>query len=467
MRKTKIVCTIGPASESKNIMKQMILAGMNVARFNMRHGTHESHHKLIETLKEARSELDVPVAIMIDTKGPEIRIRQFQNGQVVLKKDDGFVLTTRNVLGNEHGVGVTLSSFNKIVSVGDIILLNDGLIKLKVDAIHGTDVLCKVLVGGVLSNNKSINIPGVDLKKKYLSDTDKSDILFGIEEGADIFSISFVGCKQDVLDVRQFLKKNGCENALICSKIESRKGVMNMDEIIDVSDGIMVARGDLGVEVEFEKIPYIQKQLISKCHKKGKNVITATEMLESMIHNARPTRAEISDIANAVIDGTSAVMLSGETSAGLYPVLSVETMSKIAQECESTIDYDKISSFDYSSDVSTSIGYASCELAKSLHAKAIVVATNSGFSAKCVSKCRPSCNVIACTPNVKVYNQMSVYWGICPVMDRTYDNTDDLLESSRHKAQQTKLVKKGDLVVQTGSVKAGGTGSNLLVVETI
>jgi len=465
MKKTKIVCTLGPASSNKSIIKQMILNGMNVARLNMSHGTHESHHELITLVKEAREELNIPVAIMIDTKGPEIRVGLFENGGVELNKGDKFILTTRNVLGNEQGVKVTLKNFDKIVSPRDIILLNDGLIKLEVEQIIGCEVMCKVLVGGKLTNNKSINIPGVDLNLKYLSDNDKDDIFFGIKEGVDIFSISFVGSKDDVLEVRKYLKKYNYEQALICSKIESRKGVANMDEIIDVSDSIMVARGDLGVEVEFEKIPQIQKQLISKCIEKGKNVITATEMLESMIHNIRPTRAEISDIANAVIDGSSAVMLSGETSAGEHPVLSVQTMAKIIEECENSIEYDKMLDFDYSTSIGSSIGYAACELARSLKAKAIIVATNSGFSAKSVSRFRPASYIIAPTPNEYVYNQMALYWGVIPIKDLICSSTDMLLENSRIRALQTKLVHKGDLIVQTAAVKVGESGSDLLTVS--
>lgn len=465
MKKTKIVCTLGPASNSKSIIKQMILNGMNVARLNMSHGTHESHHELITLVKEARKELNVPVAIMIDTKGPEIRVGQFEKGGVDLIKGSKFILTTRSVIGNEHGVKVTLKNFEKIVSPRDVILLNDGLIKLEVEQIIGCEVMCKVLVGGRLTNNKSINIPGVDLNLKYLSDNDKQDILFGINEGVDIFSISFVGCKEDVFEVRKFLKKNDYERALICSKIESRKGVSNMDEIIEASDSIMVARGDLGVEVEFEKIPQIQKKLISKCIEKGKNVITATEMLESMIYNIRPTRAEISDIANAVIDGSSAVMLSGETSAGEHPILSVETMAKIVEECERSIEYDTMLDFNRSTNISASVGYAACELARSLKAKAIIVATNSGFSAKSVSRFRPASYIIAPTPNDSVYNQMALYWGVYPIKDSTYSSTDMLLESSRIKALQTRLVHKGDLIVQTAAVKVGESGSDLLTVS--
>lgn len=467
MRKTKIVCTLGPASNTKDIIKELALAGMNVARFNMSHGTHQSHKEMIDIVKQVRKELNIPIAIMIDTKGPEIRIKQFEEGSTLLTTSQRFVLTTRNIVGNHNGVAVTLASFNKIVKPGNKILLNDGLIKLEVDSIDGQDVICKVLIGGTLSNNKSINIPGVSLDMPYLSDVDKDDLLFGIKEEADIFSISFVSSAQDVLDVRAFLKKHKYEQATICSKIESAKGVENMDDIIEASDAIMVARGDLGVEVDFEKIPYIQKQLIAKSIKCGRSVITATEMLESMINNPRPTRAEISDIANAVLDGTSAVMLSGESSAGKHPVLSVKTMAKIAEECEKTIDYNSIYGFTKLTSISSSIGFAACELSKSLNAKAIVVATIAGFSAKSVSRFRPECPIIACTPSYAVYNKMALYWGVYPCLDKTHQDTDSLLKSSRQIAWNTKLVKKGDLVVQTASTFAGRTGSNLLLVENI
>ena len=468
MRKTKIVCTMGPSSADKNLIKKMIQAGMNVARFNMSHGTHESHHQMIEMVKQAREELGTAVAIMIDTKGPEIRIRQFEKGSIELVSGQQFVLTTRKVLGNEQGVSVTVNSFNKIVKPKNIILLNDGLISLEVVKVEGTEVYCKVLIGGTLSNNKSISLPGVDLDLEYLSDTDKKDLLFGIQEEADIFSISFVRTERDVLDVRKFLKKHGYgDRALICSKIENQQGVNHMEEIIEASDGIMVARGDLGVEVEFEKLPYIQKQLIARCVKASKFVITATEMLESMIHNPRPTRAEISDIANAVLDGTSAVMLSGETSAGKYPLLCVETMAKVAKECESTINYDEIHDFVFTDNVSTSIGYAACELSKSLHAKAIVVATYSGFAARCVSKCRPSCNIIACTPYKHVYNQLAIVWGTTPIMDVSHANTDSLIENSKQRAFESKLLKKGDLIIQTASITPGCPGSDMLLVNCV
>ena len=465
MRKTKIVCTLGPSSTSKKVVKDMVLKGMNVARFNMSHGSYQSHHDIIEIVKEVREELNVPVAIMIDTKGPEIRVGVFENYGVTLSEGARFVLTTRQVIGNEFGVSVSFKSFHKIVSVKDKILLNDGLLKLEVERVYEEDVICRVLVGGRLTNNKSINIPGVDLKVDYLSEQDKKDILFGIKEDADIFAISFVGEKQDVLDVRKFLEKNNSK-ALICSKIESKKGVKNLDEIIEVSDSIMVARGDLGVEVDFEKIPHIQKTIIEKCEKKGKSVITATEMLESMIHNVRPTRAEISDISNAVLDGTSLVMLSGETSIGEFPVLSLETMARIIEETEKLISYEALD-FKHSDNVGASVSYAACELARSLNASAIMVATNSGFSASCVSRFKPKSTVIATTPNKKVYNQMSLLWGVVPIRDSHYKNLDELLENTKNLAIKSKMIKKGDLIVQTGSINLNDEGTNLITVSKI
>lgn len=466
MRKTKIVCTLGPASDNKKIIKELAIKGMNVARLNMSHGNHESHHKLIELVKEVREELKLPIAIMMDTKGPEIRVGMFENGGVTLVKGATFILTVKPVVGNQFGVSVTQKNFNKIVSKGSKVLLNDGLIQLLVEKIDKEDVVCKVLVGGELTNNKSINIPGVDLKQEYLSDIDKEDILFGIKEGVDIFSISFVSNKEDVLDVRKFLEKNEYSKALICAKIESQKGVDNMDEIIGCSDAVMVARGDLGVEVAFEKIPDIQKRIIKKCIDNGKNVITATEILESMIHNARPTRAEISDIANAVLDGSSALMLSGETSAGEYPVLSLETMARIIEESEKMIQYDALD-FKSSSNIGASVAYASCEIARSLNADAIMVATASGFSANAVSRFKPKALVIATTPNDMVYHQLSLCWGVVPVRDTYYKNLDTLLENTKLIALKLKLIKKGDVIVQTGSLNNDEEGTNLLTVVKV
>lgn len=468
MNKTKIICTIGPACANIETLKSMMLSGMNVARFNMSHGTHESHRELMNLVKQARFELGLPVAIMLDTKGPEIRIRQFENKEVFLKEGQAFALTTENVIGDESIVSVTYQNLPNIVKEGTKILLNDGLIELVVEDINENIVYTKVVVGGELSNNKSINIPSVELNMEYLSDTDKSDLAFGVAENVDIFSISFVNKAQDVVSVRNFLNSLGQKNPFIISKIESAKGVSNMDEIIDASDGVMIARGDMGVEIPFEQLPHIQKEIISKAKDKGKYTITATQMLESMIVNVRPTRAEISDVANAIYDGTSAIMLSGETSAGAYPVLSVQVMKKIAEETESTIDYKKqMGTIVLTKDTTCGIGYAASALASSLNAKAIVVTTTTGFSAQNISRFRPECKIIALSPNANTYYRLGMFWGVIPLQDKTYYGTDELLKSSRLKAKEAKLVKTGDLVIQVAGTLTRSSGSNMLVVSEI
>ena len=450
MNKTKIVCTMGPSCNDLETIKQMIKAGMDVARFNMSHGTHESHRAQMNLVKQARFELGLPVAIMLDKKG--------QN----------FALTTELVTGDETVVSVTYSKLPEIVSPGTKILLNDGLIELKVIKIDGKNIHTVVEVGGELSNNKSINIPSVELNMQYLSAADKKDLAFGVAEGVDCYSISFVNSAKDVADVRKFLASQGLTDAFIISKIESAKGVEKMDEIIAASDGVMVARGDMGVEVPFERLPAIQKEMINKSNELGKLSITATQMLESMVTNTRPTRAEISDIANAIYDGTSAIMLSGETSAGQHPVLAVETMQKIANETEVNMHGFgfKPGAVD-SRDKTTGIGYAACELSKNLQVKAILVTTKSGKSAASISRFRPECTIVGLTPNLNVYNKLAMFWGVQPLLDKTYYNTDELLNSARLKAKEAKFVKKGDVVVQTAGLVTNVNGSNLLVVSEI
>ena len=468
MNKTKIVCTIGPACADIEIIKSMMLAGMNVARFNMSHGTHESHRNLMNLVKQARFELGLPVAIMLDTKGPEIRIKQFKKGKVNLEKGQSFALTTENVVGDETIVSVTYDKLPTIVRKGTKILLNDGLIELVVVKKIEHVIYTKVEVGGELSNNKSINIPSVELNMDYLSKTDKADLEFGVGENVDVYSISFVNHAKDVETVRKYLADLGDENAFIVSKLESAKGVANMDEIIEASDGIMVARGDMGVEIPFEKLPHIQKQIIEKCKQYGKYSITATQMLESMIENTRPTRAEISDVANAIYDGTSAIMLSGETSAGMHPVLAVETMQKIAEETESTIDYrHTLTNYVPLHNVTCGIGYAACSLANSLDAKAILVTTTSGFSAQSISRFRPACEIVALTPNYDVYFKLGMFWGVTPLLDKTYYDTDELLKSARERAKQARCVQGGDVVIQTAGIMTCVSGSNMLVVSEI
>ncbi len=441
---------------------------MNVARFSMSRGTHDSHRELIDMVKQARNELGLPVAIMLDTKGPEIRIRQFKNGKVMLKKGQNFALTTELVTGDNTIVSVSYKKLPSIVRKGTRILLNDGLIELEVLSKTSNIIYTEVVVGGELSNNKSICVPSVELNMDYLSDTDKADIAFGVQENVDVYSISFVNHKEDVIAVREYLKSLGVNNAFIISKIESEKGVENMNEIIKVSDGVMVARGDMGVEIAFEKLPHIQKEMIAEANNNGKFSITATQMLESMVNNIRPTRAEISDVANAIYDGTSAIMLSGETSAGKHPVEAVATMKKIAEETEANIDYsNSLSNFIDAESVTTGIGYAACALASSLKAKAILVTTNSGASAESICRFKPACKIIALTPNLSVYYRLGMLWGVEPLLDKMFYNTDELLASARSKAKQSKFVKKGDTVIQTAGAVTGGQGSNTLVVSEI
>ncbi len=468
MNKTKIVCTIGPSCNDVEILKSMMLAGMNVARFNMSHGTHESHKEMIDKVKQARFELGLPVAIMLDTKGPEIRIKQFAKGKINLVVGQDFALTTQNVVGDNSIVSVTYAGLPEIVRKGTKILLNDGLIELKVKSKSDDIIYTEVVVGGELSNNKSINIPSVELNMDYLSETDKSDLAFGVEQGVDCYSISFVNHKQDVEDVRKFLKSIGEESAFIISKIESAKGVENMDEIVEASDGVMVARGDMGVEIAFEKLPHIQKEMIKKAKDLGKYTITATQMLESMVNNLRPTRAEISDVANAIYDGTSAIMLSGETSAGKHPIEAVSTMQKIAEETEKSIDYKhNLAQFMPTNNVTCGIGYASCALASSLDAKAILVTTTTGSSAESISRFRPACDIVAITPNYDVYFKLGMFWGVTALLDKMYYDTDALLCSARDRAVNHGCVKKGDVVIQTAGIMTGVSGSNMLVVSEI
>ncbi len=468
MNKTKIVCTIGPACKDIETIKDMIRAGMDVARFNMSHGTHESHKEMIDIVKQARYEMGVPVAIMLDTKGPEIRIRQFKDGSVILKKGQDFALTTEYVMGDSSIVSVTYEKLPSILKKGTKILLNDGLIELKVSSVSGKLIYTKVVVGGELSNNKSINIPSVELNMDYLGDIDKQDLAFGVEQGVDAYAISFVNSDDDVKTVRKYLEKIGERDAFIISKIESAKGVERMQKIIAESDGVMVARGDMGVEIAFEKLPQIQKKMIKIANELGKYTITATQMLESMINNPRPTRAEISDVANAIYDGSSAIMLSGETSAGKYPVESVETMNKIASEAEDRIECEKELARNIpTKNITCAVGYAACTLASSLKAKAILVTTNSGASAASICRFRPACQIIALTPNLKTYYRLGMFWGVFPLLDKMYYNTDELLHSAREQAAKFKYVKKGDIVIQTAGIMTGSTGSDMLVVSEI
>lgn len=469
MRRAKIIATIGPACDDVSVLTAMVRAGMNVARFNMSHGSHEAHREQIEKIKLVRKNLNVALPIIIDTKGPEIRIGKFETGKIVLNSKDKFILTTENVLGDSSKVSITYKNLPQIVKHGNKILINDGLIELSVISSTDTEILCEVVFGGELSNNKSINIPDIELDLPYLSKQDKEDILFACNMQVEYLAISFVRTKQDVISVKDYLKRLGSQDIKIISKIECQKGVDNIDDIIDVSDGIMVARGDLGVEVPFEKIPQIQKSIISKCKSKGKMVITATQMLESMIENAKPTRAEISDVANAILDGSGSVMLSGETSVGKYPVLVIEDMSKIICECEAGIDrklnLDNFANLE--GDITGSVAFGATALAQISDAKAIITVTKSGTTAVGVSRFRPQVPILGCTPNENVFHQLGAVWGIMPVKQPELDSIETLLSHAREIAKNLKIAKKGDLVVQTAGREVGISGSNMLVMNYI
>ena len=470
MRKTKIICTIGPASSDEKIFRKMCEAGLNVARLNFSHGSHEEHLKKIEMIKKVREELDAPIAIMLDTKGPEYRIKTFENEKVTVHDGDEFIFTTRDVVGNESVVGVNYSGLVNDLSVGDRVLVNNGLVIFEVKKITDTDVICTTVTGGELSDRKSMSFPNKVLKQVYLSEQDKEDLLFGIKNDMDYVACSFVSCRQDVLDVRNFLNENGGDDIDIIAKIENRSGVDNIDEILSVSDGIMVARGDMGVEIPYEELPAIQKKLITTCRYRGKRVITATEMLESMIHNPRPTRAEISDVANAVYDGTSAVMLSGETAAGKYPVEAVQAMSKSAKETEHNIHYKKrfaTSSFEIRN-MTDALSHSTCSLAMDVGAKVIVACTRSGMTARLISRFRSPIPIIGMTTDEKAYRKLALSWGVLPVLAEEFNSTDVLFYHAVVKAKQSGLADKGDTIVITGGMTNGKSGNtNMIKIETI
>ena len=470
MRKTKIVCTIGPSSCNENTLKAMCLAGMNVARLNFSHGTHPEHLEKIELIKKVREELKLPIAILLDTKGPEYRIKTFENGKIMLKDGDDFTFTTEDVVGNEQRVAVTYQGLANDLNVGDRILLNNGLLIFEVTTTTETEVLTKVVVGGELSDRKSMSFPNKVLKQIYLSEQDKSDILFGIKNGIDFIACSFVSCRQDLIDVKSFLKENNAEDIDLIAKIENQSGIDNIEEICEECSGIMIGRGDMGVEVPFEELPAIQKQIINKCRILGKRVITATEMLESMIHNPRPTRAEISDVANAVYDGTSAIMLSGETAAGKYPVECVETMAKIARETEKNIHYARRfrnAEFKIRNTVDA-ISHATCGMAIDIEAKTIAVCSISGMTARMVSRFRSPVDILGVTTNERTWYKLAMSWGVTPVMVDRFDSTDVLFYTAKLKAIETFELKNGDKLVLTGGMTNGISGNtNIIKIETV
>lgn len=465
MRKTKIVCTIGPACDDEQILREMCRAGMNVARLNFSHGTHEEQQARIDRIKKVRAELGLPIAIMLDTKGPEYRIKTFENGKVLLREGDPFIFTTEDVTGNEHMVSVSYAGLADELSVGDTILLNNGLLRFTVENIDKPRIACRVDIGGELSNRKSMSFPGKHLRQVYLSEQDKADILLGIQNDVDFIACSFVSCKQDLLDVHAFLRENGADHVELIAKIENQSGVDNTEEICECCDGIMVARGDMGVEIPFEQLPAIQKQLITKCRLLGKRVITATEMLESMIYNPRPTRAEISDVANAVYDGTSAVMLSGETAAGKYPVQAVETMAKIAWQTENSIHYAKRfyeSEFKIKNTVDA-ISHATCGMSIDLGAKAIVACSISGKTARMISRFRTPVAILGLTTNEHTWRKLALSWGVTPAMCETFTSTDVLFYTAKKIAEKQLHLKPADKIVITGGLPNGQTGNTSLI----
>ena len=473
MRKTKIICTLGPSSSDESTLREMMRLGMNVCRFNFSHGTHEEHREKLSTVKRLREELKLPVATLLDTKGPEIRLRDFEGGSVVLAAGERFTITTREVMGDASIGSITYAGLPGDVSAGSRILIDDGLVELVVESIQDTDIHCTVKNGGKISNHKGINVPGVSLSIPYLSEADKADLLFGIREGFDFVAASFVRSAKDVLAIKDFLGENGGRHIKIISKIENAEGVQNLDEILAVSGGIMVARGDLGVEVDMQEIPVLQKMMIRKCYTAGKVVITATQMLESMSTHPRPTRAEVNDVANAIYDGTSAIMLSGETAAGQYPLEALKTMATVAERTERDINYQarfrRRDSGPVTSNITDAISHATCTTALDIGAAAIIPISKSGRTARMVSKYRCSIPIIGCTTDEVTYRQLAITWGVIPVMCPEQPDTDTLFTAAVQSAlEQSHILQDGDLVVLTAGLPLGVSGTtNLLKVQTV
>ena len=470
IRKTKIVCTMGPNLFEKHLIAPLMKAGMNVARFNFSHGTYETHQHYYDEVCRIRDELGLPVATMLDTKGPEIRVRSFKNGRVTLQNGQLFTLTTDEVEGDEERVSITYKELPQDIAVGSSILIDDGLIGMQVERIDGADIVCRVLNGGVVSNNKGVNIPNAHLSMPFISEKDHQDILFAIKNGYDFIAASFTRCADDIMQIRHILQENNCHTINIIAKIENMEGVENIDEILRVVDGVMVARGDLGVEVPLEDVPSLQKKLIQRGIAAGKPVITATQMLDSMIKNPRPTRAEATDVANAIYDGTSVIMLSGESAVGAYPVEAVETMVRIALRAEADMDYIRRFSRDTSAstDVTNAISHATVTSAHDLNASAIITVTKSGSTARILSRYRPACVIVGCTTEKHVWRQLALSWGTVPLMIAEESNTDDLFEHAVDAAVQNGLVHDGELVVLTAGVPLGISGTtNLMKVHVV
>lgn len=467
MRKTKIICTIGPASQSEEKLKELLLAGMNVARFNFSHGDHAEHQVKLERARKVAQQLGLPLAAMQDTKGPEIRLKDFEGGKVYLETGSIFRLTTDEILGTAQRASITYKNLKADVKIGKIILIDDGLIELVIKDIEENDIVCEVINGGYVSNHKGINVPGVILSMPYISDVDRDDILFGVRMGYDYIAASFVRCAEDVLAVRQIIEENGGRMKII-SKIENMQGIDNLDEILEVSDGIMVARGDMGVEIPMEDVPVLQKKMIKKALRQGKIVITATQMLDSMINNPRPTRAEATDVANAIYDGTSAIMLSGESAAGAYPIESVKTMSRIAERTEADICYNarlrkRSENWENNEEITPAICHACCTTAMDLNAKAIITVTMSGFTAGMISKYQPGCMVIGCAVDDMVYRQLSLMFGVSPLLIEKEDDTEKLFQAAVQASLDAGLVSHGDTVVITAGVPLGIAGNTNMI----
>ena len=470
MRKTKIICTIGPACDNEDILTKMCLEGMSVARLNFSHGTHEGHKEKIDLIKRVRERLELPIAIMLDTKGPEYRIKTFKDGKIHLSEGDSFTFTADEVEGDRSIVSVSYKNLHNELAPGDHILLNNGLVIFEVTAVEGTSIHTTVLSGGDLSDRKSMSFPGKVLKQEYLSEQDKADLLFGIEQDVDFVAASFVSTRDDIKAIRDFLNANGGSSIDIIAKIENRAGVDNIEEICTIADGIMVARGDLGVEIPFVEVPTVQKYLIKKCRLLGKRVITATEMLESMINNPRPTRAEISDVANAVYDGSSAIMLSGETAAGKHPVEAVRSMAEIAEFTERGIDYKQwfLSTEFKIRNSLDAVSHATCAMAVDVNAKCIVVNSMSGQTARMVSRFRCPIDIIGMTTDEKAWRKLNMSWGVTPVLSEEYSSIEVLFYRALGEAKRVKGLQKGDNVVLTGGQINGRPGNtNMIRLETV
>ncbi len=473
MRNTKIICTLGPAVDNDEMLRKLMLGGMNCARFNFSHGTHETHEATYNRLRRIRDELGLPVATMLDTKGPEIRIKSFQNGPITLNPGDHFILTTWDMEGTDNEVSVTYENLHNEVSPGTRILIDDGLIELRVEDIQGQDIHCTVISGGPLSNNKSINIPDAKIQLPALTDKDREDLRFAAEHDFDFVAASFIRKAQDVIDIREELAKWGGERIRIIAKIENREGVENFDEILAASDGAMVARGDLGVEIPAYEVPMIQKRMIAASAAAGTNVVTATPMLDSMIRNPRPTRAEVSDVANAVYDGTSCVMLSGETASGKYPLEALSIMVKTVEAAEASLNYWDRFHREYELDrqvgsqfIDQAICHTCCMTAMDLNATAILAATTSGHSARMISRFRPACPIIGLTTSEKVRRQLAISWGVVPVLYGSVDSTDRLFSLCVDTSRKEGLVQSGDVVVITAGVPLSSRGTtNLIKVQ--